>query len=257
MRVIALDTDVLVVISRFWQTTCTAVRSGGEGLVVDSPVLPDELEALPKVLSEARFPVDGLLTTHADWDHLLGAFAFSEAPLGCAESTATRLAAEPQAAERDLREFDEKNYIQRPGPLVLGTVQALPVPGRVSIGERELELHRTQGHVPDGMAIFVPWARVLVCGDYLSPVEIPWISEEGSIEAYRATLERLRPLVAEAASVVPGHGAPLDSDVAMTLLDEDIEYLDRLERDGTEATLPAGRATSAQQRIHEANVKRL
>ena len=48
------------------------------------------------------------------------------------------------------------------------------------------------------MAIRVPWAGVVVCGDYLSPVEIPWLSETGSRDAYLATLERLRPWVEEA-----------------------------------------------------------
>ena len=40
--------------------------------MIDSPVYPDELEALGGVLEQAGFPVSGLLATHADWDHLLG-----------------------------------------------------------------------------------------------------------------------------------------------------------------------------------------
>ena len=60
------------------------------------------------------------------------------------------------------------------------------------------------------MAIWIPWARVLVCGDYLSPVEIPWLSESGSREDYLETLDRLEPLVEQAEHVVPGHGTPLD-----------------------------------------------
>jgi hypothetical protein len=47
----------------------------------------------------------------------------------------------------------------------------------------------------DGMALWAPWAGVLVAGDYLSPVEIPMVSAGGSLSGYRATLERLRPLV--------------------------------------------------------------
>jgi hypothetical protein len=57
MRVLAVDADLIVVISRFWQTTCTAVRAGEEGFVIDSPVYPDELEAVPSVLEQAGFPV--------------------------------------------------------------------------------------------------------------------------------------------------------------------------------------------------------
>ncbi|MBJ7331367.1 MAG: MBL fold metallo-hydrolase, partial [Solirubrobacteraceae bacterium] len=75
MRVVGLHPDVLVATSRFWQTTCTIVRNGDEGFVIDSPVLPDELEVLPAIVEQAAFPVSGLLATHGDWDHLLGRLA--------------------------------------------------------------------------------------------------------------------------------------------------------------------------------------
>ena len=88
MKVLAVHSDLIVVVSRYWQTTCTAVRAGDEGFVIDSPVYPDELEALAGVLEQAGFPVSGLLATHADWDHLLGRIAFPQASLGCGESTA-------------------------------------------------------------------------------------------------------------------------------------------------------------------------
>jgi glyoxylase-like metal-dependent hydrolase (beta-lactamase superfamily II) len=79
MKVLAVNADLIVLISRFWQTTCTAVRAGDEGFLIDSPVYPDELEAVAGVLEQAGFPVSGLLTTHADWDHLLGIIAFPQA----------------------------------------------------------------------------------------------------------------------------------------------------------------------------------
>ena len=256
MKVLAVHADLIVLISRFWQTTCTAVRAGEEGFVIDSPVYPDELEALAGVLEQAGFPVSGLLATHADWDHLLGRLAFPEASLGCGESTATRLAAEPGRAQRLLREFDEDHYVDDRGPLVLAGVQGLPVPGRLSLGAgtRELELHRADGHTADGTAFSIPWLETLVCGDYLSPVEIPWISPDGSVEAYLATLERLRALVERSSTIVPGHGRPLDAAAALTLLEEDAHYLRALSTEGARALLPAGRRTGAQQRIHAENV---
>jgi glyoxylase-like metal-dependent hydrolase (beta-lactamase superfamily II) len=258
VRVVALHADVIVFISAFWQTTSTAVRSGEEGFVIDSPVLPNELDAVPGVLEQAGFPVSGLIATHGDWDHLLGRFAFGEASLGCAESTAARLQAEPGAAQRELRDFDDEHYVERPRPLALAGVQSLPVPGRLAIGsDRELQLDPTDGHTVDGMAIVVPWAGVLVCGDYLSPVEIPWISEGGGVSAYLATLERLRPLVERAETVVPGHGAPLASVDAVRILDEDRTYLHRLQQRGAEAALPAGRTSRAQRKIHRENLERL
>jgi glyoxylase-like metal-dependent hydrolase (beta-lactamase superfamily II) len=249
MRVVSLHADVLVATSRVWQTSCTAIRSGAEGFVVDSPLFPDELEVLPAVLEQAGFPVSGLLATHGDWDHVLGRLAFPGAALGVAETTAAYLTGEPGAPQRKLREWDEENYVERRAPLSLGQVQALPVPGHVGVGDHELELHPADGHTADGMAVWAPWARVLVCGDYLSPVEIPMLSETGSRDAYLATLERLRPLVEQADWVVPGHGAAIDGARALAILDEDARYL-------TDWELPLTRRTAAQRAIHAENRRR-
>ncbi|HZL47913.1 MAG TPA: MBL fold metallo-hydrolase [Solirubrobacteraceae bacterium] len=230
MRAVALHTDVLVATSAVWQTNCTIVRGPvqgeGEAFLIDSPVLPDELDALPTLLAQSGFPPpNGLLATHGDWDHLLGRLAFPGVALGCAESTAARLAAAPGAAQRELRAFDANFYIERPRPLMLGQVQALPVPGRCSVGDQELELHPAEGHTADGMAVWIPWARVLVAGDYLSTVEPPELGEDSTVETYLATLERLRPLVASAEHIIPGHGPVLDSKRALQVLEESIASL--------------------------------
>ena len=257
MQAVGLHPDVFVVTSRFWQTTCTLVRSGDEAFCVDSPVLPDELELLPQIAAQASFRVVGCVATHADWDHLLGRYAFADAPLGLAESSAARLRNEPGTAQRELRDFDEEHYVERPGPLTLPGAQALPVPGHCALGERELELHPADGHTVDGMALWVPWASVLVCGDYLSPVEIPWISPGGSVSAYQATLDRLEPLVERAAHVVPGHGAVLDSSRALATLREDRAYLSALVERGSDAPLPLTRRNGAMRKIHAENVGRV
>jgi glyoxylase-like metal-dependent hydrolase (beta-lactamase superfamily II) len=256
MRVAALVSDVIVFVSDVWQTTCTAVRAADEGVVIDSPIYPEELRAIPNVLAQAGFPVSGLLATHGDWDHLLGRLAFSEASLGCAESTVRRLAAEPGAAQRKLRNFDAEHYVERHAPLALGEIQSLPVPGSLELGpSRELELHETPGHTADGVAYWLPWVRVLVCGDYLSPVEIPMLSESGSLDEYSLTLARLRELLGQATWVIPGHGAPIESKRALKILNEDARYLERLARDPGKAAPPSSRRSPAQKRIHEANVE--
>jgi glyoxylase-like metal-dependent hydrolase (beta-lactamase superfamily II) len=259
MRVLAVDADAIVFVSAFWQTTCTALRAGDEGVVIDSPVLPHELEALPQVLEQSGFPVSGLLVTHGDWDHLLGRHAFPGASIGAGESTAALLDAHPEVPQGELTAFDEEHYVAGRPRLALDEVQALPVPGRLDLGSegRELELHQAPGHTADGTAYLAPWLGVLVCGDYLSPVEIPWISEGGSADAYLETLERLRGLVARAKTVVPGHGDPIPAARALAILDEDVAYVRALLDAGAEAPLPAGRQTGAQQRIHGENVERV
>jgi glyoxylase-like metal-dependent hydrolase (beta-lactamase superfamily II) len=232
---------VLVATSAVLQVNCVIVRGpveeegkGGEGkgegagetFLIDSPVLPDELATLPALLEQARFPApSGLLATHGDWDHLLGRLAFPGVALGCAQSTAERLRASPGEAQRELRAFDKDLLIERPRPLALGSVQALPVPGRCAVGDRELELHPADGHTPDGMSIVIPWARVLVAGDYLSTVEPPELGKGSSVEAYLATLERLRPLLVAAEHIVPGHGPVLNAERALEVLEENVALL--------------------------------
>jgi glyoxylase-like metal-dependent hydrolase (beta-lactamase superfamily II) len=257
LRAVSVHRDALVLTSRIWQTTATALRAEGEALVIDSPYFPDELDALPGLLAGAGFEPDGLLATHADFDHLLGRLAFPGLALGLGEATVERLHREPGAAQRDLRDHDAELYVSRPGPLALGQVQGLPVPGRLELGDEELELHPAEGHTADGTAIFARSMGVLVVGDYLSDVEIPMISAGGSLREYRATLVRFAPLVEAADVVVPGHGAQHDRPTSLRIIDEDAEYLDALERGDERPKLPAGRDTKAQRRIHGENLARV
>ena len=253
MRAVSISEDALVVTSAFWQTNAIALRSGEEAMLIDSPYLPGELDALPGVLAGAGFEPDGLLATHADFDHLLGRVAYPDKTLGLSESSVERIHASPGEAQRALRQYDDEFYVVRPGPLGLGHVQGLPVPGSVEIGDRELELHPADGHTVDGMAIFDRAQGLLIVGDYLSDVEIPWI--HATLADYRATLARLAPLVEAATTVVPGHGSPNDRDTTLRILEEDADYLDGLE--AGEARIPKTRDTKAQRGIHTENVERL
>jgi glyoxylase-like metal-dependent hydrolase (beta-lactamase superfamily II) len=277
VRAVSLHRDVIVVTSAVLQVNCVVVRGAwpergqgsgreessvgsngeAEAFVIDSPVLPDELDALPALLEQAGFPApSGLLATHGDWDHLLGRLAFPGCALGCSEETVRRLQSCPGEAQRELRAFDEELMIERTRPLALGSMQALPVPGHCAVAGQELELHTTAGHTADGMAVFIPWARVLVVGDYLSPVEIPTLGGAGGdLDSYLTALERLRQLVGRADHVVPGHGPFLDRDRALVVLEEDLAYLASLGAGGADPRLPAGRRTAAQRRLHAANLR--
>jgi glyoxylase-like metal-dependent hydrolase (beta-lactamase superfamily II) len=238
-----------------WQTNAVALRAAGEAMLIDSPYFPDELEALPGLLAGAGFEPDALIATHADYDHVLGRLAFPGLALGLGEPSVLRLREEPGATQRELRDKDAELYVERPRPLSLGQVQALPVPGSVELGSEELELHPADGHTRDGMAVMARWCGVLCVGDYLSNVEIPMV--EAGLGDYRATLARLAPLVEAAETIVPGHGAPHTRDAALRILDEDVDYLDVLERGEEKPALPKGRNSREQQRIHAENLQRL
>jgi glyoxylase-like metal-dependent hydrolase (beta-lactamase superfamily II) len=243
--------DVTVVVSDLWETTATLVQApgGGPTVLIDAPVLPREIAA-----TRALAAVDRLVATHRHWDHLLGRLVFPDAALLVSPRTLAHLRAEPEAAAQAMRDFDDRYYLHRPEPLRLAGTEAVELPGAIALGDASLELIPTAGHCDDGLAVWVPWARTLVCGDYLSPLELPYLEPpDGSLPDYRATLDRLAPLVDAADVVIPGHGAPMDSVAARTLLEEDRRYLDELARRG-DAALPRGADSAFQRSIHATNV---
>ena len=70
MKVVGLHPGVLVAVSRIFQTACTIVRDGDECFVIDSPVLPDELDVLPALLEQAGFAEVGWRALTAGIAHL-------------------------------------------------------------------------------------------------------------------------------------------------------------------------------------------
>lgn len=250
MRALSLHPDVVVVTSSVWQTSATLLRGPGEhpeSVLVDSPLLPVELDALRGLAEQGGFDVQGLLATHADWDHVLGRLAFPEAALGVDERSAARLTARIGEPQRRLRAFDREWYVSRAQPLSLGELQPLPVPGRLQLGDETIDVHDGSGHTGDGLVLWLPWARVLIVGDYLSPVELPSWDATGSRELYRAALDRLAPLVHDARWVVAGHGGPIGRDEALLVLDEDRDYLG-----GGDVPIRGSKTATGKQ--HEANL---
>ncbi len=111
-----------------------AEAAEGDVFVIDSPVLPDELDALPALLEQARLP--GPERPAGD-TRRLGSPArprspSQASPLGCAESTAERLQSSPGEAQRELRSLRRRARDRATATARARlAVQALPVPGRL------------------------------------------------------------------------------------------------------------------------------
>ena len=249
MRAVGVHPDAVVVTSRMWQTTCTAIRAGDEAMLIDSPYFPDELDALP---GAAR---PGGLRDHARCSRRTPTTTICS---GGRRSRSSRsawgsrprsgCAASPGVAQKELRDADDEHYVERAAPLALGSYQSLPVPGLRRARRRGARA--APGRGPHRRR----HGRVRALGGRPVRGRLPLGRRDpdgrSDLEEYRATLARLAPLVEAAETIVPGHGSPHDRDTALRLLDEDLEYLDGF------AKLPPGRDTTRQREIHAANLRR-
>ena len=238
MKATRILDGALVLTSALWQVNAIAVRTGGRTVLVDSVAFPGELAALPETLATAGLEPEALFVTHAHLDHVLGREAFPGLPLHAAPDTVARFGEAVEA----LAENDAELRVDRAGPPRLDDAEPL--------GDL-FHTVRADGHTADGTAFLAPDLGLLLPGDYLTEVEIPLVSQAGSPEAYLATLDRLAPLLDEAAVVVPGHGPPLSPARARALLDLDRRYVADLR-----AGPLRGSGDHRQRRIHADNVRK-
>jgi glyoxylase-like metal-dependent hydrolase (beta-lactamase superfamily II) len=236
----AVADGVLVRTSRRESTTTTLVLGaalpGGRraGLLVDPAWDTDELEAIADELDEHRVAVVAGLATHAHHDHLLWHPRLGGAPRW-ASPTVVRVVGEHRGALLSELRADATYPTSVLG--LFADVRPLPA-GATGVPDPDGVLPATvlvvhDAHAPGHTALWLPGTRVLVAGDMLSDVEppLPWdeITEATDMTSYRAGLDALAPLVAQARVLVPGHGTP--SDRPLERLDADRRRLEELAGD--------------------------
>ena len=209
----------IVATSAIWQTNCVIVRSGcarGEGgrrggvwrpaslaggqasetFVIDSPVLPGRARRPAGADRAGRVsrPRAGCSPRTATGTTCSGGSRSRVSRWAAPRAPLQRMQASPGEAQRELRELRRGALIERPRPLALGAVQALPVPGRCGIGERELRAapRRRPHRGRDGGADSV--GAVLVCR------RLPLA---GRAAAARPPAARPRPMLATLARSAP------------------------------------------------------
>ena len=205
--------------STLWQTTTLEIERDGVRLMVDPGIAPWEVRS-----AAAGRPVDHVLITHADWDHVLGIPLLPEATVHAGPSAAERIAS-GEAWDSVVKQAAAFCIpLDGLGPLRVDDV--LEPPCDATFGAWPASVVATPGHTPDCITTLLPEERLLIAGDYLSPVEIPFAYD--SVSAYRSTLETLAGLIDDHRPqwVAIGHGAPLDADAARTIADQDMAYLD-------------------------------
>ena len=116
-----------------------------------------------------------------------------------------------------------------------------------------LRLHVHDAHAPHHLALELPDLGVLIAGDMLSDLELPYPADDDmDLVTYRTGLESLGHVVRRSRVLVPGHGSV--STAPVERWDADRRYLDDLEVRGISDDPRIGHDDMAE--LHAANVRR-
>ena len=210
---------VHVMTSRRYATTSTVVIAGDDALVVDPCWDADELAGVAGFLEAMGARCTAGLATHLHYDHVLW-----HPDLGGAARWASAWAATQWGSDR--APLVQPLIGDIPDDLVdlAGRVTAIPADGLPWRG-RQMALHAHDAHARGHLAVEVVDVGVLLAGDMLSDVELPYPdADEPDLSSYLAGLDGLAEVVRRARVLVPGHGTPTYT--PMQRLDADRRYLD-------------------------------
>jgi hydroxyacylglutathione hydrolase len=217
--------------SRAYWMNSTLLVDREHAVLVDPGVLPSELDDLAAAVHEMEPRVVTLVFTHAHWDHVLGRPWWPEAATAGHE----RLAAEVERERENIAREAAACAVREREPWDRGFAPFVPdiVCGHgrtLACGPWTLVLREAPGHCDSQITIHVPSQRLLIAGDMLSDVEIPWLDREP--DTYQRTLRVLLPPAerGEIETLVPGHGAiARGADAVLERIRRDLDYLEALE----------------------------
>jgi hydroxyacylglutathione hydrolase len=207
--------------STLYQTTTLELCRDGERLLVDPGISPWEID---EVVSAKPDPVTEVLVTHADWDHVMALGVLPEAHVTGSAAAAERIRSGSARASIERESFEA--YVPYVGLDALHLEQEVDPPADVTLGPWSAVCRAGRGHTDDGLITWFPEERLLVVGDYLSELEIPFAYF--SVRDYQATLHTLIGVIERERPefVVVGHGRPHSAERALAIADEDLDYVD-------------------------------
>lgn len=233
---VALAEDVLVLQSGAFALNSGVVigasRAGAPGpaLLVDPAYFPAEIERIAALIEKRASRAERIALTHSDWDHVTGAARWPDAAVVTSSEYPARAAAQGARMRRSLLEFDRKLYVARKGDFVVPEPLTLVgSPSDLVWDGPSVHLFPAGGHTPDGLMILIRKWGILFAGDHLSDREIPFVGD--SVAAYRETLAQVRRVArsGEVQVLVPGHGDICETREILERIEEDGDYLDRLD----------------------------
>lgn len=227
---------VLVHESEFLQSNSVVVQGRDGVLLIDPGITVDEMAALADDLRESGQPVVAGFSTHPDWDHVLWHPDFGDAPrygtARCAASIHDLLSNADWEAR--IAEGLPPEHAQEIPMDLLGLIIGLPADAAEIPWEGpEVRIIEHQAHAPGHAALLIDERGVLVAGDMLSDILMPFLDLEAAnpIEDYLAALRLFDRVADDVDVVIPGHGSVGGAEQVRARIEQDRAYVQAL-RDG-------------------------
>lgn len=228
--------------SEFLQSNSVVVEGGRGVLLIDPGITNDELTELANDIHKLGKPIAAGFSTHPDWDHVLWHASFGEAPrygtARCAASIRGVLSA-PDWKDAIAEGLPPEHAEEIPMDL-LGRITGLRDDAEVVPWDGpRVRIIEHRAHAPGHAALLVEEARVLVAGDMLSDILMPFLDLRAAhpIDDYLAALALFESVADDVDVVVPGHGSVGGAAEVRTRIERDRAYVGAL-RGGRESDDP-------------------
>jgi glyoxylase-like metal-dependent hydrolase (beta-lactamase superfamily II) len=192
--------------------------------------------ALANGLRELGQPVVAGFLTHPDWDHVLWHANFGDAPrYGTARCAASIQDLLSNADWKDrIAGALPPEYAEEIPMHLLGLITALPAEAaQIPWDGPTVRIIEHQAHAPGHAALLIEDRRVLVAGDMLSDILMPFLDLDAAnpIEDYLAALRLFESVADDVDAVIPGHGSVGGAEQLRPRIKQDRAYVQDL-RDG-------------------------
>ena len=224
---------VLIHQSELLQNNAVVVQGRAGVLLIDPGIQGSEMACLANDLGELGQPVVAGFSTHPDWDHVLWHAELGEAPrYGTARCAAymrdllSNADWKARVAEGLPPEIAEEIPLD-----LFGLITGLPAEtAQIPWDGPEVRIIEHPAHAPGHAALLIEERGVLVAGDMLSDILIPFpdLDAANPIEDYLVGLRLLEGVADDVDVLIPGHGSVGGADQVHARIELDRAYVHAL-----------------------------
>lgn len=236
---------VLVHESEFIQSNSTVVQGRDGVLLIDPGITSGEMASLAHDLRELGQVVVAGFSTHPDWDHVLWHANFGDVPrYGTARcAAAMRELLRNAGWEAQVAEGLPPEYAEEIPMDLLGLITGLPVnAAEIPWAGPTVRIIEHQAHAPGHGALLIEESRVLVAGDMLSDILMPFLdlAAANPIQDYLAALQLFEDVADDVDTVIPGHGSVGGAGQLRVRIEQDRAYVEDVRDGGVSADVRVG-----------------